>query len=258
MLSASHSSAFAEQSGIDNRAHKRLGFDRSVSTGIMGTMLDDFLSHCVKDTPSEESCSWGDCSGIAVNDVQNLSRESDGQAPAPQTNSLALMFMMNESESDSEPWKLLVHPLDSSPASAQCDALVTTEYDALADTQEAPMISTQRFDVVPLFSAALEGPIAGVMIGEARLTATTAGARERCAALNWHSVRQMSQTVVLEEDQVEKCPICFDCLSKGESAQILPCLHKLHQRCCMGYFRTLDVKPLCPVCRYDMGMPCGQ
>lgn len=74
--------------------------------------------------------------------------------------------------------------------------------------------------------------------------------RKKGAALAF-AVRR-SRRAVLGEDQAEKCPICLCGLRKGQRVQILPCLHKMHGRCCAKYLGSQDVKLACPVCRFDL------
>jgi hypothetical protein len=68
-------------------------------------------------------------------------------------------------------------------------------------------------------------------------------------------VKSRSRVMVLDEDQVEACPICLEKMKKHQSATVLPCFHRLHSQCCSKYYRSANTKPLCPICRFDISTP---
>jgi hypothetical protein len=258
MASSSNPSYFSDTCGsydgdfswFGSKEYREDGSARLHSGGRVGVCLNDFLGKCLKDPPNQEAESWGDSSGLAVNDMQNLARESSSQAPASRSDSLSLLIMMNDNDQSSgeAPW---LQFSDASAVLCGTSMEVQNEGSLVAQGEQGHSIANLEF--VPFFSAAqLHGPVAGVVIGETRHAIAETSAPGTSATLK--CVRQKSRKTVLEEDQVEKCPICLDSLCKGERVVTLPCFHKLHQRCCTKYFKTAGVKPICPVCRYAMAV----
>jgi hypothetical protein len=65
-------------------------------------------------------------------------------------------------------------------------------------------------------------------------------------------VQRRSHRTKLKETQSETCTICLENFRRAQLVRRLPCGHVLHDWCCRKYFKTAGVKPLCPVCRFDM------
>jgi len=219
----------------------------------VGACLDGFFNKCLKEPAADDAevDSWGASSSLAFKDVQNLARPSSEQAP--RTEGLALMVIMN-----SEQPTLLRLVCPDNPASLQCGPAVGNNAQGLPRTSAMELGEhndhTPNLEVVPIFAVTpFDGALAGVVIGETRLAAQPSPNAAPGAGLK--VVRRRGRKIVLEDDQAEKCPVCLDCLSKGQHVITLPCNHQLHRRCCTQYFRTSGVKPVCPVCRFDMAAP---
>lgn len=67
-------------------------------------------------------------------------------------------------------------------------------------------------------------------------------------------VRLCSRVDMLEQAAHDSCPVCLDQVATGQFARTLPCFHILHERCAARYFRTKDVRPVCPMCRCHLGV----
>jgi hypothetical protein len=178
--------------------------------------LDSFLSKCLDEQLDEDCGPWGESTGQSSTDPQILVNPSSDEANTAHTGDLALLVVM--------------------PTNVGVSG-----------------IPTAGLEIVPILDAPaiLGRPMTGLVIGETWHSEESTGGSCKKAGC-FKLVQRRSRRKVLEHDQVEKCPICMDSLMAGHQVQKLPCSHVLHRRCCMKYFRTSGVKPLCPVCRFDM------
>jgi len=246
---ASGSASSGGESVVNEWAHTST--DHQGKNRMVGSCLDGFLSKCnQKPVVDDEVDSWGAFSGLAFNDVQNLARPSSDQAPRAE--GLTLMVMMNDEQ---PPCLLFVCPEDPPPLPSR--PAVGNNARRLPHTSPTDLGGhtdhTTNLEVVPILRMTpVGGAVAAVVIGETRLAAQPL---PNALGTGLKVVRRMSRKIVLDVDQAEKCPVCLDCLSKGQHVITLPCNHQLHRRCCTQYFRTSGVKPVCPVCRFDMAAP---
>jgi hypothetical protein len=63
---------------------------------------------------------------------------------------------------------------------------------------------------------------------------------------------QLTKTI-LNENLVNNCSICIDCLKKNEEIIELPCNHIFHSACILEWLEKYNYH--CPICRKEVGTP---
>jgi len=222
----------------------------------VGPLLDAFLTRCTDETVSGVSDTWGETSGHTVNDLQTLAcPPTSSQLVQPfDWSGISIRFMIND-RADYQMQFVIPGPESNTPSTfPDQNGMIQVGMAGFVPRLDTQSGSGPAVQIVPYIGAPPgqeDGePVAAGMIGQTQPAPPPANG-PRGNALKW--VLQRSRRTVLQEDQFEKCTICLDNMKKGQHVQILPCFHKLHVKCCAKYFKTRGVKPLCPVCRFDMG-----
>lgn len=181
-------------------------------------LVGRFLDKCLVDEDDFSSISWGEASGLPVNNLQTLSRSFDNSV------------FSEDKEHDHKRQAGDLYATSFLPSFeqyqnyAQALALATSRERSLEYPQ--PFASQFGNDVNDKYSSYRVDGLALIL--------------------------DCSDAETLKQTTDEVCPICLEGLKRLQKVQKLPCSHKLHVRCCKRFFRTVGVKPLCPCCRFDM------
>jgi hypothetical protein len=181
---------------------------------------------------------------MSVSDIEILARPSVSSHEAPPSNEdIALLVMAND---ERQTW-LQVKSLG---------AIESTNVEHMMGNPTT-LSASLAVQVLPIDPAVrlLGTPVARVALLSQQQTSSVPDdvqddIAESRPALDL--VRRFSRRQKLKKDQAEVCPICLDKMTKSQQVHTLPCFHRLHSRCSMRYFKTSGVKPVCPVCRFDM------
>jgi hypothetical protein len=211
-----------ESDHFEDRAEK-MGWGSASSGGsaaTVGTCLGNFLNSCLNEVHEESSTEWGESSGLPVNDVQTLARTSETEPPSTESRNRIVFVVARSGEQQSE------EPFDT---------LATTHSDRTINQMSVPV-------AVDLLEQWIT-----------EIVETQSPDTETCQQPNaLKVVLQRSIRKKLRRTPAEACTICLDNFRRMQPVRSLPCSHILHDWCCRKYFRTAGVKPLCPVCRFDM------
>jgi hypothetical protein len=209
--------------------------------------LDSFFDKCVSEEEDTEvqKISWGEESSIAVHDMQILARPSSAsEEVSSQHEDIALLVMADDEQ---QTW-LQVKDLG---------AIMTRNVPNTMTSRTSRNPSANAIQFMSIDEAVrIPGmPVAGVaLVSQQRASAEdnvpVDVTESRPIASEF--VHRCSRRQKLRKDQAEVCPICLDRMTKSQHVITLPCFHRLHDGCSERYFGTVGVKPMCPVCRFDM------
>jgi hypothetical protein len=219
-------------------------FNSTLAPSPVNLCINSFFDRCLTDDQPEESAvpcgGWGDDSGVLIHDVQTLARASDEEEPTPQAEHIGVVVMPT------------IDNTHRSWLQRLCD-----HGDLLASAIHMSSVSTEAVQMLSLdaLSTQLGMPVGEILLLTPEQLASAIEAHNN--ATNYPAnalkiVHQCSRRQKLKKDQADSCPICLEKFSKSQQVRTLPCFHQLHGRCCAKYFKTPGVKPMCPVCRFDM------
>jgi hypothetical protein len=235
--------AYGSYSMSSNDDPSQTRLNEALAPSPIGLCLNSFFDRCLIDEQPEETpqCGgWGDDSGLLIHDVQTLARSSD-ETESPRAENIGVVVMPNADNSQQHSW-----------LQRMCD-----HGDVLASAIHMSSVSTgaaQTFSLEAL-STQLGMPVGEIILLTPQQLAAVIEAHNnamKCSPNALRVVQQQSRRQKLKSDQADACPICLETFEKSQYVQILPCFHRLHGRCCAKYFKTPGVRPMCPVCRFDM------
>jgi hypothetical protein len=232
--------------------------DAASSSGstCVTTALDAFFNSCLDENIEEPGLAWGEDSGLSVSDVENLARPSanaSSQSEEPERDvplAVVLVVMANRQRT----WLQIVSNQQSNPSyEMSCDtaALGLPHADNMVPTTTMEPSSSISDQLVALNTAFAQRG-ARVPAWQWSTVSESSTAMYNYPRVALDVVQHCSRRVMLKEDQAEVCPICLEEMRKTQQVKTLPCSHSLHGWCCTRFFRTPGVKPVCPVCRFDM------
>jgi hypothetical protein len=208
-----------------------MGSSQNVSSSNIGSLVDCFFQRCLLEESDSSSRSWGEDSGLPVNSLQNLARASDEAFSSLQEED-------EEEEDDDED----THEQEAVNHYATC-LLMSVE-----DDQETYEMVLQRLLLATSQDATIE--TLQQLASELGIQVCSGDEIDRVDYLEM--VLGCSSKETLQETTEDSCPICLEGFLKSQEVLKLPCSHGMHVECCKRFFKTSGVKPLCPICRFDM------
>lgn len=274
-MSSTETIGIYESSGV----HPSM-FSVAESTPV-GLFMNSFLDRCLSEDVEAENGTWGESNDRSVTDIETLAWHSiegdarnDAHEKSPtmarhEQQELAEADSNGRSITDVENVGQLSLGRDTHSDAREGTPVVSAEHwEVIAawcrDQPDAALAlraflngsASSAFPELPESDAiaafqALQG-LAGLLNEGLALTEVEETKTNVPAVPALRYVQRCSRRTTLKRNQKEACPICLEKLSKTEEVQMLPCSHKLHTSCCNAYFRTPGVKPMCPICRFDM------
>ena len=184
----------------------------------MTSLLDGFLETCADEDASALPQTWeGSKSDFSVYDADEVLRGPEVQPSGKQ-------HLAGDGHGVAVPSTIIWLPMDA---------------------EHAPSTET-----------AVQGQMAmlpGMMAVEVPLHLLGGMQAESCEPRALKAMRQSCCVYHLDQDGNDDCPVCLERMLSGQTAWRLPCLHQVHHSCARRYFGARGVKPLCPLCRSDVG-----